>query len=565
SEYVAGSIGGGANNGIYQDALADWSSQFNYGQYYFQFKDDNNNMTYDSGEIYAVSLENGTNGEMHTLSYDGFVHDLDFMMFWWMAYDFEFYPNDGEMDELWIFDGEGTPPGWELFQWGNASMSITDGSGMYENSNALTFVQGDVWSGGGFNIAPPLHLDEMWGNSALMFWMWSEPDAPLLRLQFEDGVGKVGMHFEPAPEGGWNYYGFRLEDFYFIDGSTDFNESAVTVFQVMAEGNGVAGRTFHFDEMYIGETEDDGGEPILFDFVGDMDGHWYFVSQQPMSWHDGLNFTDTVDVGGDIIHMATINSPEENDFVNDNLNYFGIESGVWIGLTDEFEEGNWQWVTGEPVNFTNWVDGEPNNSGGLEHYAEMYPFSGEWNDAAHDFANRVLIEYIPNQAMNIAGEWQIAPMPGALRVGPEPFNGDYWANSAEDVQVRACYFDDRYVFDQDGFHNDQGDETWIEFWQGGDYNGDGILDSQDDHCGAPMYPHDGSSNPAGVVLDEAAGTLTLNGLGAYIGLPKAVNGFELASPGEAPESVTYQMYMQQSPRMMTLVIEVGKESFGRLT
>jgi hypothetical protein len=125
-----------------------------------------------------------------------------------------------------------------------------------------------------------------------------------------------------------------------------------------------------------------------------MDGHWYFVSQQPMSWHDGLNFTDTVDVGGDIIHMATINSPEENDFVNDNLNYFGIESGVWIGLTDEFEEGNWQWVTGEPVNFTNWVDGEPNNSGGLEHYAEMYPFSGEWNDAAHDFANRVLIEYI---------------------------------------------------------------------------------------------------------------------------------------------------------------------------
>ena len=167
----------------------------------------------------------------------------------------------------------------------------------------------------------------------------------------------------------------------------------------MAEGNGVAGRTFHFDEMYIGETEDDGGEPIWFDFVGDMDGHWYFVSQEPMSWHDGLNFTDTVDVGMDMIHLATITSQEENDFVKDALDQGDVPS-VWLGLTDEYEEGAWQWVTGEPVDYTNWVDGEPNNSGGTEHYAEMYSFSGEWNDANYDFANRVLIEYIPNEAMN---------------------------------------------------------------------------------------------------------------------------------------------------------------------
>ena len=80
SEYVAASIGG-ANNGIFEDALSEWSSQFNYGQYYFQFKDDNQNMMYDVGEIYAVSLENGTNGEMHTVSYDGGIYDLDFMAF----------------------------------------------------------------------------------------------------------------------------------------------------------------------------------------------------------------------------------------------------------------------------------------------------------------------------------------------------------------------------------------------------------------------------------------------------------------------------------------------------
>ena len=384
--------------------------------------------------------------------------------------------------------------------------------------------------------------------------MWSEPDAPTLRLQFEDGIGKVGTYFTSEPNGGWHQYGFYLDDFVFVDGSTEFNSNAVTVFQIMAEGNGLAGRTFHFDEMYISETEDE-GEYFSFEFLGERNGHYYYVSEQLMSWHDGLNFADTVDVGEDILHMATISSQEENNFVSDALNFYEINSAVWLGLTDEFEEGNWQWVTGEPLDFTNWVEGEPNNYEGLEHYAAMWPWqAGEWNDYAHDFLNHVLIEYIPNnppEGPMVEGVWQMAPMPGALRVGPEPFNGDWWANSAEDVQIRACYFDDKYVFDEEGFHNDQGEETWLEWWQGMDPEG----------CGVPVFPHDGSSNPAGYVFDDEAGTLTLNGVGSYIGLPKAVNGAELTSPDQAPESVTYQIHMQESPRMMTLVIEVGAGVF----
>ena len=49
--------------------------------------------------------------------------------------------------------------------------------------------------------------------------------------------------------------------------------------------------------------------------------------------------------------------------------------------------------------------------------------SGEWNDYAHDFQNHVLIEYIPNDMPEepmVEGTWKMAPMPGALRVGPEP-------------------------------------------------------------------------------------------------------------------------------------------------
>ena len=37
--------------------------------------------------------------------------------------------------------------------------------------------------------------------------------------------------------------------------------------------------------------------------------------------------------------MATITSPDENDFVSEALTD-NINSAVWLGLTDEFEEGN---------------------------------------------------------------------------------------------------------------------------------------------------------------------------------------------------------------------------------
>ena len=114
-----------------------------------------------------------------------------------------------------------------------------------------------------------------------------------------------------------------------------------------------------------------------------------------------------------------------------------------------------------------------------------------------------------------------------MRVGPEPFSGDWWSISAEDVQTRACYFDDLYVFDEEGFQQDQGEEDLLlEWWQGMDPG----------RGGTPVFPHNGSSNPAGYVFNEEAGTLTLNGIGSYLGLPKAVNGAELTSPDQAPGS-----------------------------
>ena len=148
----------------------------------------------------------------------------------------------------------------------------------------------------------------------------------------------------------------------------------------------------------------------------------------------------------------------------------------------------------------------------------------------------------------IEGTWMLAPIAGALGVGPVAGSTEWWSNSEEDVTTRACFFDDHYVFNADGsFQNVLGDETWLEAWQGVDA----------DQCGAPVAPHDGS-NAATWEYDEATGEVTLTGIGAYLGLPKAVNAGELPNV-DVPESVTYSASMEGD--MMTLVIECGTGVF----
>ncbi len=79
---------------------------------------------------------------------------------------------------------------------------------------------------------------------------------------------------------------------------------------------------------------------------------------------------------------------------------------------------------------------------------------------------------------------------------------------------------------------------------------------QSEGCGTPVAPHDGSAT-ATYTYDEAAGTITLNGVGAYLGLAKAINGGELASPADAPDSVTYIAALSEDGNTLELDIEIA--------
>ena len=146
----------------------------------------------------------------------------------------------------------------------------------------------------------------------------------------------------------------------------------------------------------------------------------------------------------------------------------------------------------------------------------------------------------------LAGTWYMSLGDGSLGVGPSEFDISWWNNSAEVTETRACYFDDEYVFGAYGsFANVQQDQTWVEVWQG----------AAADACAAPVAPHDGSAN-ARFAYDAEAQTLTVSGLGAYIGLPKAVNGSEIGSPDDAASSVTYNAYLNDDGTM-DVTVEAG--------
>ena len=146
---------------------------------------------------------------------------------------------------------------------------------------------------------------------------------------------------------------------------------------------------------------------------------------------------------------------------------------------------------------------------------------------------------------SFTGTWKMSPQAGAFAVGPSQGNGSYYANNLADIATRNCFFDDEYVFNADGsFSNVLGSQSWIEGWQGGA-----------DSCGTPVAPHNGS-NAATWSFNSAANTVTLTGVGAYLGLPKAYNGGELSNPANAPASITY-LVTSITANLLTVDINIG--------
>ncbi|MBT3266644.1 hypothetical protein HN371_05785 [Candidatus Poribacteria bacterium] len=112
-------------------------------------------------------------------------------------------------------------------------------------------------------------------------------------------------------------------------------------------------------------------------------------------------------------HLVAINDAAEQAWL---VEQFGPTTRHWIGLTDAGSEGEWRWVTGEPLSYTNWAEAEPNNYGaGGEDYVHMGPLpNGVWNDLGPESnqwrgLRHAIVERVPQRlpALDPAGPLRV--------------------------------------------------------------------------------------------------------------------------------------------------------------
>ena len=86
-------------------------------------------------------------------------------------------------------------------------------------------------------------------------------------------------------------------------------------------------------------------------------------------------------------HLVTINDQAEQDWLAATFPHT-LYKEIHIGMNDIAQEGDWVWSSGEPVIYTNWLPGEPNDANGIEDIGVMnwghdglgIPYTDGWND-----------------------------------------------------------------------------------------------------------------------------------------------------------------------------------------
>jgi hypothetical protein len=107
--------------------------------------------------------------------------------------------------------------------------------------------------------------------------------------------------------------------------------------------------------------------------------HSYKVFVEKLPWHQAKARCE--EMGG---YLAVISDAQEEAFIRKLIAKAGLplqpKDGVWLGATDQGQEGRWVWVDGTPMKYSNWFPNQPNNKQNAEHYLMLWLQSGQWSD-----------------------------------------------------------------------------------------------------------------------------------------------------------------------------------------
>ncbi len=120
-----------------------------------------------------------------------------------------------------------------------------------------------------------------------------------------------------------------------------------------------------------------------YSYMGSFDNSQFYLSNNSENWV-GAKAAAERDGG----RLAIINSAAENDFMQANVN----GEIVFIGLSDNGQEGNYRWVDGSSPGYTKFVGGLNNN--GDNDFFTFYPWNGEW-DLNNQFVSKKYVLEVP--------------------------------------------------------------------------------------------------------------------------------------------------------------------------
>ena len=233
-----------------------------------------------------------------------------------------------------------------------ATAQVIAGPGLFAFDNTLATTDGS-----------PDNLCLFFGQSQIeldVWWSWSTTTSGLVQI---DTCGQTGVDTRIAV----------------YDGSCAgpviaCGDDACNL-QTEIQFNAVAGQTYIVRlGVYPGATPGTGNmniapvlpPAILATATNPANGHVYHLLDYS-SWSEAE--MAAIQLGG---HLVTVNDQAEHDWIAANFhNFGGVDIDLWMGFNDVATEGTFVWSSGEPVSFTNWDVGEPNNAGAGEDFGCM--------------------------------------------------------------------------------------------------------------------------------------------------------------------------------------------------
>jgi glucose/arabinose dehydrogenase len=138
-------------------------------------------------------------------------------------------------------------------------------------------------------------------------------------------------------------------------------------------------------QVTIRDNDSSTGGPGEFIYNGNR----YVLTSTALSWDAAQS--EAQQLGGNLV---TITDAAEETWLKQT---FGDAEEFWIGLTDRRVEGQFEWVNGEVVTYTNWAPGEPNNTTNQDYGVMNYGASKQWDDSQATILLRGIIEIGPPQ------------------------------------------------------------------------------------------------------------------------------------------------------------------------